>query len=143
MKAEEVPYFGPGMSCGPRLQSIPDIVWTGDSAKCTNMLEDVKRGEEEERQLWGGRRPTNKAELHISESGGILPRAPNLKSNRDRDPEPEPEQQDDGTTVVAVGTKRLRSPDTHAPNRRAWSSEVQKLVDGGSIIAEMTVPEEE
>ena len=73
-------------------------------------------------------------------------RAPNLKIIRDRDPEPEPEQQEEpGTTVVAVGTKRLRSPgeDSHAPHKRAWGSEIQQLVDSGSIIAEMTVPEED
>ena len=117
------------------------------------MLEDVKRGEEEERELWGGRRPINKAELRISESGGSLPRsvsawerAPNLKIIRNRDPEPEPElQEDPGTTAVVVGTKRLRSPgeDSHAPNKRAWGSEVQKLMDNGSIVAEMAVPEED
>ena len=118
------------------------------------MLEDVKRGEEEECQLWGGRRPRNKAELRISESGGgTLPRsvsawerAPNLKIIRNRDPEPEPElQEDPGTTAVVVGTKRLRSPgeDSHAPNKRAWGSEVQKLMDGGSIVAEMAVPDED
>ena len=116
------------------------------------MLEDIKRGEEE-RQLWNGRRPRNKAELRISESGGSLPpsvsaweRAPNLKIIRDRDPEPEPEQQEEpGATVVAVRTKRLRSPgeDSHVPNKRAWGSELQKLMDGGSIIADMAVPEED
>ena len=153
MRAEEVPYFGPGMYRAPPLQGITDIAWKGDAAKCTNMLEDVKRGEEEECQLWGGRRPRNKAELRISESGGSLPRslsdwerAPNLKIIRDRDPEPEPEQQEEpGTTAVAVITKRLRSPgeDSHAPYKRAWGSELQKLMDGGRIIAEMAVPEED
>ncbi len=152
MRAEEVSDFGPGMYCAP-IKGITDIAWRGDTEKCQNMLEDVKRGEEEECRLWDGRRPRNKAELRISESGGRLPsslsdweRAPNLKIIRDRDPEPEPEQQEEpGTTVVAVGTKRLRSPgeDSHTPNRRAWGSEMQKLMNNGSVIAEMAAPEED
>ena len=151
-RAEEVSDFSPGM-CAPHRQAIMDIARKDDAANCKNMHENIKREEKEEFKLWGGRRPNNMAELRISESGGSLrcslsdwEHAPNLRIIRDRDPEPEPENQEEpGTTVVTVVTKRLRSPDedSYAPNKRACGSEIQKLVDDDDAQLGLAMPEED
>ena len=81
-----------------------------------------------------GREPAAQCVGLGANSFAIAIRSQSLNSKRSPAPRPSPSAQ-----------KRLRSPgeDSHAPNKRAWGSELQKLMDGGSIIAEMAVPEED